>query len=146
MALRHLLALSVAFMTTPAFASPLQVSEFNALTAEQQLQIADASYNAVSVSLAFAQAEERGLPASKQFASCLRDRDGRWALKALKDYLAALGGNPTSAGAAITQAMMWRCGVLTVNGVDRPAFRRHPGAIIHGNDRGVYEQQQAVHG
>lgn len=31
-------------------------------------------------------------------------------------------------------------------GVDRPAFRRHPDAIIHGNDRGVYGQQQAVHG
>lgn len=30
--------------------------------------------------------------------------------------------------------------------VDRPAFRRHPVAIIHGNDRGVYGQQQAVHG
>ena len=30
--------------------------------------------------------------------------------------------------------------------VDRPAFRRHPGAIIHGNHRGVYGQQQAVHG
>ena len=27
----------------------------------------------------------------------------------------------------------------------RPAFCRHPEAIIHGNDRGVYEQQQAVH-
>ena len=31
-------------------------------------------------------------------------------------------------------------------GLDRPAFRRHPVAIIHGNDRGVYGQQQAVHG
>ena len=30
--------------------------------------------------------------------------------------------------------------------LDRPAFRRHPGAIIHGNHRGVYGQQQAVHG
>ena len=30
--------------------------------------------------------------------------------------------------------------------MDRPAFRRHPGAIIHGNHRGVYGQQQAVHG
>ena len=30
--------------------------------------------------------------------------------------------------------------------LDRPAFRRHPDAIIHGNDRGVYGQQQAVHG
>ncbi len=30
--------------------------------------------------------------------------------------------------------------------VDRPAFRRHPVAIIDGNDRGVYGQQQAVHG
>ena len=29
--------------------------------------------------------------------------------------------------------------------VDRPAFRRHPEAIIHGNGRGVYERQ-AVHG
>ena len=29
--------------------------------------------------------------------------------------------------------------------VDRPAFRRHPVAIIDGNDRGVYGQQQAVH-
>uniref|UniRef100_UPI0039C3AF39 hypothetical protein n=1 Tax=Stenotrophomonas maltophilia TaxID=40324 RepID=UPI0039C3AF39 len=26
--------------------------------------------------------------------------------------------------------------------LDRPAFRRHPVAIIHGNDRGVYGQQQ----
>ena len=34
---------------------------------------------------------------------------------------------------------------LTIQ-VDRPAFRRHPVAIIHGNDRGVYGQQQAVHG
>ena len=34
---------------------------------------------------------------------------------------------------------------LTFN-VDRPAFRRHPVAIIDGNDRGVYGQQQAVHG
>ncbi|MCR6687179.1 hypothetical protein [Pseudoxanthomonas sp.] len=33
----------------------------------------------------------------------------------------------------------------TIN-VDRPAFRRHPVAIIDGNDRGVYGQQQAVHG
>lgn len=31
-------------------------------------------------------------------------------------------------------------------GVIRPAFCRHPEAIIHGNDRGVYEQQQTVHG
>ncbi|WP_147209269.1 MAPEG family protein [Pseudoxanthomonas taiwanensis] len=30
--------------------------------------------------------------------------------------------------------------------LDRPAFRRHPDAIIDGNDRGVYGQQQAVHG
>ena len=30
--------------------------------------------------------------------------------------------------------------------VDRPGFRRHLVAIIHGNKRGVYEQQQAVHG
>ncbi|UJB17025.1 IS5 family transposase [Xanthomonas translucens] len=30
--------------------------------------------------------------------------------------------------------------------LDRPAFRRHPVAIIDGNDRGVYGQQQAVHG
>ena len=30
--------------------------------------------------------------------------------------------------------------------LDRPAFCRHPEAIIHGNDRGVYEQQQTVHG
>ena len=30
--------------------------------------------------------------------------------------------------------------------VDRPAFRRHPDAIIHGSDRGVYGQQHAVHG
>ena len=30
--------------------------------------------------------------------------------------------------------------------VIRPAFCRHPEAIIHGNDRGVYEQQQTVHG
>ncbi len=29
--------------------------------------------------------------------------------------------------------------------LDRPAFRRHPVAIIDGNDRGVYGQQQAVH-
>ncbi|HSH40723.1 MAG TPA: hypothetical protein VK973_01205, partial [Arenicellales bacterium] len=29
--------------------------------------------------------------------------------------------------------------------LDRPAFCRHPQAIIHGNSRGVYEQQ-AVHG
>mgnify|MGYP003600264942 FL=1 len=29
--------------------------------------------------------------------------------------------------------------------MDRPAFRRHPVAIIDGNDRGVYGQQQAVH-
>ena len=37
--------------------------------------------------------------------------------------------------------------VLTAVGeLDRPAFRRHPGAIIHGNHRGVYGQQQAVHG
>ena len=35
---------------------------------------------------------------------------------------------------------------VTAPSMDRPAFRRHPGAIIHGNDRGVYEQQQAVHG
>ena len=31
-------------------------------------------------------------------------------------------------------------------GMDRPGFRRHLVAIIHGNKRGVYEQQQAVHG
>jgi|GEM_PF-4682239 len=30
--------------------------------------------------------------------------------------------------------------------MDRPAFRRHSDAIIDGNDRGVYGQQQAVHG
>nr|WP_237761534.1 hypothetical protein [Stenotrophomonas maltophilia] len=30
--------------------------------------------------------------------------------------------------------------------LDRPAFRRHSDAIIDGNDRGVYGQQQAVHG
>lgn len=30
--------------------------------------------------------------------------------------------------------------------MDRPGFRRHLVAIIHGNKRGVYEQQQAVHG
>jgi hypothetical protein len=34
---------------------------------------------------------------------------------------------------------------MTDYGMDRPAFRRHLGAIIHGNDRGVYKQQ-AVHG
>ena len=35
---------------------------------------------------------------------------------------------------------------LVMEQLDRPAFRRHPVAIIHGNDRGVYGQQQAVHG
>lgn len=29
--------------------------------------------------------------------------------------------------------------------VDRPAFCRHPQAIIHGYSRGVHEQQ-AIHG
>ena len=29
--------------------------------------------------------------------------------------------------------------------LDRPAFCRHPQAIIHGYSRGVYEQQ-AIHG
>ncbi len=40
------------------------------------------------------------------------------------------------------------CGYVGVMGieVDRPGFRRHLVAIIHGNKRGVYEQQQAVHG
>ena len=37
-------------------------------------------------------------------------------------------------------------GDAPVFNLDRPAFRRHPGAIIHGNHRGVYGQQQAVHG
>ncbi|WP_108084831.1 transposase [Xanthomonas translucens] len=36
--------------------------------------------------------------------------------------------------------------VADVASLDRPAFRRHPVAIIDGNDRGVYGQQQAVHG
>ena len=38
------------------------------------------------------------------------------------------------------------CELIPTLNVDRPAFRRHPVAIIHGNDRGVYGQQQAVHG
>ena len=29
----------------------------------------------------------------------------------------------------------------TQDELDRPAFRRHPGAIIHGNHRSVYGQQ-----
>ena len=36
--------------------------------------------------------------------------------------------------------------VAQLKELDRPAFRRHPVAIIDGNDRGVYGQQQAVHG
>ncbi|WP_237761571.1 hypothetical protein [Stenotrophomonas maltophilia] len=35
---------------------------------------------------------------------------------------------------------------MAMQTVDRPAFRRHSDAIIDGNDRGVYGQQQAVHG
>ena len=33
-----------------------------------------------------------------------------------------------------------------IDHLDRPASCRHPDALIDGNDRGVYGQQQAVHG
>ncbi len=48
---------------------------------------------------------------------------------------------------ALLMCDYWKGCVLYVKviGVDRPAFRRHPVAIIDGNDRGVYGQQQAVH-
>ncbi|WP_407842986.1 flavin reductase family protein [Alcaligenes phenolicus] len=36
-------------------------------------------------------------------------------------------------------------GLPYLQGVDRPAFCRHPQAIIHGYSRGVHEQQ-AIHG
>ncbi|WP_435647183.1 hypothetical protein [Pseudomonas aeruginosa] len=45
----------------------------------------------------------------------------------------------------IVQAMAQRYGESQQDYLDRPAFRRHPVAIIDGNDRGVYGQQQAVH-
>ena len=48
---------------------------------------------------------------------------------------------------SLTVAIVLLLGVARRHGaLDRPAFCRHPEAIIHGNDRGVYEQQQTVHG
>jgi integrase len=59
----------------------------------------------------------------------------------------------TAARSGEVRGMSWlefdaRKALWTIPGarMDRPAFRRHPGAIIHGNHRGVYGQQQAVHG
>ena len=43
------------------------------------------------------------------------------------------------------QTSIWEVFKEAEAGLDRPAFCRHPQAIIHGNSRGVYEQQ-AVHG
>ena len=48
--------------------------------------------------------------------------------------------------AVIGASLRAKARVALFKGLDRPAFRRHPDAIIHGNDRGVYGQQQAVHG
>ena len=66
-------------------------------------------------------------------------------------YRRAMGLADREAGVPATPDTVYAQGsvskVLTAVGeLDRPAFRRHPGAIIHGNHRGVYGQQQAVHG
>lgn len=48
----------------------------------------------------------------------------------------------------VNEAQFFTCllnAMVYVHALDRPAFRRHPVAIIDGNDRGVYGQQQAVH-
>ena len=42
------------------------------------------------------------------------------------------------------QVVPWNA-LLALIALDRPAFRRHPQAIIHGYSRGVHEQQ-AIHG
>ena len=50
-------------------------------------------------------------------------------------------------GMRVIEIHVWLLNILPLRrGLDRPAFRRHPVAIIDGNDRGVYGQQQAVHG
>lgn len=101
-------------MAPAAFAAPLQVAAFHALPEAQQLEILDASYNAVVAELAFTQADVKGSSAAKQLFSCVRDRNAEWVQQALDDYLNALQGTPTSLGGAVTQALAWRCGVLTV--------------------------------
>jgi hypothetical protein len=109
--------LAALIFSSQAWGAPLQVKEFQSLPEAQQRHIIDASYNAVSVALAFTQAEENSpTPAARQLASCLRDREPSWVGDALAGYLKAAGFTPTSLGAAVTQAMMWKCGVLTIGG------------------------------
>lgn len=106
--------LAALIFSSQALGASLQVKEFQSLPIAQQRHIIDASYNAVSVALAFTQDEKKGpSPAAKQLASCLRDREPRWVGDALASYLKVAGFTPTSLGGAITQALMWKCGVLT---------------------------------
>lgn len=110
-----LAALALSVSATPAMgAAPLQISTFEALPQAQQLDILDASYNAVVAQLGFEQADTKGSPPVKKLFSRLTDRDAKWVAQALNDYMGALQKTPTSLGAAVTQALWFRCGALTV--------------------------------
>lgn len=99
-------------------AATLQVAQFRVLPAAERTRILDASYHAISVALAFTQAETKGpTPAARQLASCLRERETTWVSDALEGYLKEFRGTPTSLGGAVTQALMWKCGVLVLEDV-----------------------------
>jgi hypothetical protein len=105
-------AMSALFLSLPSYGDSLQVREFQTLPADQQRQIVDASYNAITAALAFANTEKTGSRAAKKFTFCLRDRDTDWVVGTVNDYIDHYGEFAKSLGGAITQAMMWKCGVL----------------------------------
>ena len=110
--LKLALAISAFFLSLPSYGDSLQVREFQTLPPNQQRQIVDASYNAITAALVFVNTEKTGSRAAKKLTSCLRDRDTDWVVGTVNDYIDHYGEMATSLGGAITQAMMWKCGVL----------------------------------
>ena len=113
MARMIVLALSLASCGV-ASAVPVQVAEFNQLPSQEQDRILDVAYHSASVALAFAQGGVGGSKLVAGFSRCMRDRDVAWLRSSLREYLLEFGGMPTSLGAAVTQSLAWKCGVLSL--------------------------------
>lgn len=86
-----------------------------------------------------------GCPVTMTFASIPSIRQQPSLAALWEPKILAREYDPRNVPASEKRAVTVGMGMTEKQGMDRPAFCRHPQAIIHGYSRGVHEQQ-AIHG
>ena len=111
---RIILVLGVLSLSTHALSSSLSVEDYRRLPMDEQARLLQAAYDSVNVAFAFAGVERANdAPAGRTLVACLKDRDSSWLFRVVNEYLDKAPFTPPSFGAAFTQAMAWKCGILS---------------------------------